>query len=121
MNLTIANKEYDLHFGLDFLEYCEDIGGMKVDGVNIGIGGFNMMFSKLEMSDPVTVLKVIQGGTNTYKSKPSKADIEALLIEKIEADSYQDFVEELLSELKKQPFTKVQIKKIEARDLENQK
>ena len=120
MNIKIADKEYDLHFGLDFLEFCEDTGGMKVDGVNIGIGGFNMMYSKLEMFDPVTVLKVIQGGTNTYKSKPSKADIEELLIEKIESESYEDFVEELLSELKKQPFTKVQINKIEERDLENQ-
>lgn len=121
MNVNISGKDYDLHFGLDFLEFCEDTGGMKVDGVNIGIGGFNMMFSKLEMFDPVTVMKVIQGGTNTYKSKPSKANIEELLIEKIESDSYEEFVEEILAELKKQPFTKVQIKKIEARDLENQK
>lgn len=121
MNITIASKDYNLYFGLDFLEYCEDTGGMKMEGVNLGIGGFNMMYSKLEMFDPVTVLKVIQGATNTYKSKPSKADIEELLVDKIESDSYEDFVEEILTELKKQPFTKVQINKIEARDQENLK
>lgn len=120
MQIKINDKDYQLFFGLDFLEWCEDNEGMKVEGVNLGIGGFNMIYSKLEMHDPVTVMKIIKGATNTHKSKPSRKDIEAFLVELLEEDKFEEFVEEVISELKKQPFTKVQIKQIESREIPTQ-
>lgn len=112
MQITIEGKEYDLYFGLDFLEWCEDNAGLKVDGVNMGIGGFNMLYSKLEMNDPVAIMKILKGATNTLKSKPSNTQLEFFLEGKIVEDEFEEFAEELQDTLKKQPFTSVQIKKM---------
>lgn len=112
MQITIEDKDYNLYFGLDFLEWCEDNAGLKVDGVNMGIGGFNMLYSKLEMFDPVAIMKILKGATNTLKAKPSNTHLEFFLEGLIVEDKFEEFAEELQETLKGQPFTSVQIKKM---------
>lgn len=105
MNTTIGSKDYTLHFGWDFLETINNLFGYVTDieGVSIEtkMNGYPFMEMGLGAKDPIAVQKVIQAGTSTEKSKPSKVDIRKFIEDKLIDETYSDFVEELHQEIKK--------------------
>ena len=109
MQITINKKVYDLHFGFDFLEEVNKYFGLVIDvegqEVNTKSGGLNFMLNGLEQYDPIALIKTIRCATSTEKSKPSKADLEAHVMELLNDDEkYDAFLDELLAEIKKSPL-----------------
>lgn len=84
MTLKIGNRDYELHFGIEFLREIDRDYEMKVErqGVHIGLGqGLAMVYTKLATYNPVAIYDVIKAGTITEQQKPSNKDIEAFLME----------------------------------------
>lgn len=119
MVIEIDGKEYELHFGWDFIETMNHLNGIVVEGVHMNTGGLYMLQGQLDMGDPIAVLKALQGGTSTYASKPSKKSLQKYVEELIANDEYDDFLKELLTLLDTQPLTKAVIKNQEKK-VENQ-
>lgn len=112
MELKIGNKNYPLYFGWEFLEQVNNLFGFVVDvngiEINTRMNGFPFMEQGLESYDLIAVQKVIQSATATEKTTPSKANIRKLIEEKLYegAEAYQEFVEALHSEIKKDKMLK---------------
>ena len=112
MEIKIANKNYTLYFGWDFLDKINYHFGVKVESegqeINTRAGGMAFMESGLGMNDPITVVKVIQSATATESQKPSVVNIrkfvEGLLID--DQKAYKELVKELAEEIKKEPMLK---------------
>ena len=112
MEIKIANKNYTLYFGWDFLDRINTLFGIKIEEsgqeINTRTGGLAFMHSGLESNDPTAVAKVIQAATNTEKQQPSTVNIRKFVEEKLINDpkGYKDFVKELNDTIKKEPMLK---------------
>lgn len=112
MEIKIANKNYQLYFGWDFLEKINQEFGIKVDvdgqEINTRTGGLAFLNVGLEAYDPIAVQKAIQAATNTAPSKPSIVNIRKFIEDKIikDLDGYKELTNELASEIKKDPLLK---------------
>lgn len=110
MVIEIDGKEYELHFGWDFIETMNQLNGLVVEGMHMNTGGLFLLEGQLEMGDPIAVVKALQGGTSTYASKPSKKGLQKYIEQLMEKDEYEDFLSGLLEQLNTQPITKATIK-----------
>lgn len=109
MVIEIGGKEYELHFGWDFIETINKINGIEVKGMSMNTGGVSMLDAQLDMNDPIALKKAIQAGTSTEKRKPSVKDIQDFiesLIEDENEDAYEEFVGNLKKQLSTQTLTK---------------
>lgn len=111
MIITINEKEYELHFGWDFIEEINKLNGVEVQGMAMNTGGVTMLDAQLEMNDPVAVKKAVKAGLSTAKSKPSIQEIEDYVVDMIERDEYDDFLNNLKKKLSTQPLTKIAMDK----------
>lgn len=107
MMVEIENKEYELHFGWDFIEVLNELNGVVVQGMAMNTGGLTKLVGQLDLGDPIAVRLAIQAGTSTYASKPSKKGIEKYIEGLIEADEYDSFLELLQKEFEKNPLTRI--------------
>lgn len=114
MEFKIANKDYTLHFGWDFLEQINALFGMKIEAdggveINTRSNGYPFMIQGLESRDPVALQYVIQAATATEKSKPSKVNIRKAILELMQEDIelYKMTVDEILDEIKKDEVLQV--------------
>jgi len=107
MNLVINGKDYELYFGLDFINYLDKKYFVEQNGFKLG-QGLTYTVAQIELGNPSILVDLIVAGTITgNKVKPedaklfieTQADIEALM---------NDF---LLS-LEKSPVTRFNMKKL---------
>ncbi|MCL1990914.1 MAG: tail assembly chaperone [Defluviitaleaceae bacterium] len=107
MNLTINNKDYDLYFGLDFINYLDKKYYVEQNGFKLG-QGLTYVVAQIELGNPLILVDLIMAGTLTgtkvkeeevKKYLETEADIEALMT---------DF----LSQLEKSPITRFNMKKL---------
>lgn len=112
MKIEVNGKEYELYFGLEFLQLITEEFGLspQVKGIDIPlqVKGANLAVVKLEQKDFVAVHKILRFALNTYKSQPSNKELEEFLNNLLtestkEDDKYGDFVEELNENIKKIP------------------
>lgn len=99
MNIKINNKEYDLYFGFDFIDYINNNSSLSVQGMQIGLGGVQMLSLGITNKSPSTMRLIIKGATNTLNSKPSNADIEEYISDLIVANEYDKVFDSLVQEL----------------------
>ncbi|WP_243343553.1 tail assembly chaperone [Anaerococcus sp. AGMB09787] len=99
MNIKINNKEYDLYFGFDFIDYINNNSSLSVQGMQIGLGGVQMLSLGITNKTPSTMRLIIKGATNTLNSKPSNADIEEYISDLIVANKYDEVFDSLVQEL----------------------
>lgn len=111
MMIEIENKEYELHFGWDFIEVLNKLNGVVVQGLEMNTGGLTKLVGQLDLGDPIAVRLAIQAGTNTYASKPSKRGIEKFIETLIENDEYDNFLEQLQAEFEKNVLTRIALDK----------
>lgn len=111
MMIELDGKEYELHFGWDFIEVLNQLNGVVVQGLEMNTGGITKLVGQLDLGDPIAVRLAIKAGTNTYKSKPSTRSIEKFIEELIENDEYDNFLEQLQDEFGKNPLTKIALEK----------
>lgn len=111
MEIKIANKNYTLYFGWDFLDRINHEFGIVVESagqeINTRTGGLAFLEVGLSSYDPIAVQKAIQAATNTETSKPSVVNIRKVIEEMVqEPKEYKAFVDEMLAEIKKAPLLK---------------
>lgn len=112
MQVKIANKEYTLHFGWEFLKEVNKKFGVTIEQggqeINTRQGGLAFMNAGLESYDPVTVIEVVKAATNTELQKPATVNIQEAVEEKLLSGSkeYKAFVDELKESIKKEPKLK---------------
>lgn len=113
MEITLNDKKYDLHFGLRFLDEINKRFGvtMDVEGQTIqsNISGLHMAMTGLSQKSPSALAKVIQCATADARQKPSIKELETFIGKLIEDEKYDDFYDELLDELGKQPLVRKEL------------
>lgn len=130
MILTINGREFNLAFGMDFLDYLNKANSisMEVEGqqMSTGIGGAGLVGNTLESRLPSTLRLLIKAGTSHLKFKPSNDDISEYInglisVEENEGgeltynkDEYNAIFDEIQAELKKQPATLIEMGLIKA-------
>lgn len=108
MNITINNKEYELSFGFDFLDYLNENYSIKMEAgghtMSSGLGGARMLASALETEAPTAVYRTIKAATAHLSQKPSNKDVEDYLNELYSDDEKpKKLIKDIKKELKKQP------------------
>ena len=107
MNLTINGKEYELHFGLDFIGYLDNKYYVEHDGIKLG-HGLTYALAQIEMGNPSVILDLILGATITG-NKPKLGDVKKFV--ETEAD-IEVLMNDFLSSLEKAPVTRFNMKKL---------
>lgn len=108
--IKIAEKEYKLHYGLDFIAEMDRRYPIEIqNGAKIG-AGIQLAVVYLQQKNPVVIRDIILSATNTLNSVPSKKDIELWLEENIE--NLDGICESFLESLKDAPMTKKQVMSI---------
>ena len=101
MILTINNKDYDLYFGFDFIDYVNNASGLAFQGVQLGIAGTKLLMTGIGDKSPSAFRTMVKAATNTLKSKPSNDELENYIIELIEGEKYDEVFDDFLMELGK--------------------
>ena len=107
MTITINKKDYELHFGLDFIAYLDKKYHINQEGFQLG-QGMTYAVAQIEMGNPLILLDLIAAATITG-TKP-KADEIKKFIEK-EAD-IEALMNDFLSNFEKSPTTRFTMKKL---------
>lgn len=113
MKIEIGNKEFELRFGIKFIDALDKIYAIteKKSGVEFG-AGLMMLGAQIEMKNPLAVFNTIKCALSHLNSKPSYADLEAFVESEYVKDEGVSLLEELKSELGKHPFTAPTFKKM---------
>lgn len=106
--ITIKDKVYPLHFGLDFINEMDKRYSIESSiGLKFGAGMQSVLYY-LEQWNPSVLIEIILAATHTQKSIPSRVDIETWL----EEQDLEELFERFLLALKKAPMTGIQIKRL---------
>jgi len=107
MNLTINNKDYDLYFGLDFINFLDKKYYIEQNGFKLG-QGLTYTIAQIELGNPSILLDLIIAATLTG-SKPKPEDVKKYI--ETEAD-IEVLMNDFLSSLEKSPTTRFTMKKL---------
>jgi len=120
MKLTIANKEYELKFGLKFLRELDKAYVQKIEGMEFSMG-LQQANIYLNMKDPNALSTVIKAGVSHLDSHPSNDDVEAYLEGVYESGSEVQLLKDVQGAMEQAPFLKQQIKEIKKNQKKVQK
>lgn len=115
MNLEIGGKNYELRFGLSFINEIDNLYTQSMNGIEFGMG-IEMMSSYLGLRRPTALNNVIKAGVSHLNSKPSNADIEAYLEGVFEAGKHEELFKEIEVATEQAPFLKQTIKGLKAEE-----
>lgn len=113
MNLNIGNKEYELKFGLKFINTMDKLYTQEMSGIKFGMG-VEMMTTYLEMNNPTVLANIVKAGTSHLNSKPSNNEIEEFIEEKANNDELDKFFKEVKEATEQSPFLKYQMEKMKS-------
>ena len=106
MKLTVNKKEYELKFGLDFINHLDKKFYTEHDGFKIA-QGLTHVWAQIELGNPTVLLDLIEAATITG-TKPKGADVKNFV--ETEAD-LEMLMAEFLSMLENTPLTRFTLKK----------
>lgn len=75
MKITINNKDYVLHFGLDFIEELDKTEVVDRNGMRVGMGTQMCVGLLADARNPKYLIRIIKAALNTEDSSPSEIDI----------------------------------------------
>ena len=107
MYLTINGKDYELHFGLDFIAYLDKKYNVVENGFHLG-QGLTYSVAQMEMGNPLILVDLIAAATITG-AKPRPEDIKKYI--ESEAD-IEALMTDFLSALQTAPSTRFTMKKL---------
>lgn len=110
MQLTINNKNYQLHFGLGFLSEMNKRKSATFEGMATGYGALALLNIGSLVQDPLAIVDVIKAATAQALQKPSNEDLEIFLNEKAEAGELDKLIFDLFEEIKKSPLLRYAMK-----------
>lgn len=119
MNITISGKEYELKFGLSFINAMDNLYTQEMSGVQFGMG-LEMMNTYLELKRPTALQNVIKAGTSHLKSVPSNEDIETYLEEVFVEGGQEELFEEVKVATEQAPFLRQTVKSLTPKKSEKQ-
>ena len=113
MQLKLGKMEYQLYLGIDAMKYLDSVYKIvdSTTGFEFGFG-VNALVANFEMLNILAMVHFIKAGTSTESKKPSNRDIEEFL-GTLDEDGLENLFKEAKEELKKQPLTRLQMKKME--------
>lgn len=116
MNLNINGKDYELHFGLDFIAFLNKSHVAIENGYEFGRGIYNAV-AQIDNGDPTILLDLIQAATATESTPPTVAEIKKYL-DKVE--DIEGLMQSFLSQFEKAPMTRIAMNRIKesAKELE---
>lgn len=106
MQLTIGKKEYELHFGIDFIRELDKRYNVTANSMTFGTGLQSATVYLLD-ENPVVLMDIVQCATHTLKSQPSVDEIEAWL--EGQADNLDVLFTDFLTQLKTAPMTRKKV------------
>lgn len=113
MNLTIGGKEYELRFGMDFINTLDNIYTQEIEGMQFGMGVESLVMY-LSMKNPRALYNAIKAGTSYLNSKPSNQEIEMFVTEKATKDELEQLFEAFQKALEEAPLLKPKMKQFKA-------
>lgn len=113
MKFKINGQEYQLEFGMKFINELDKRYSVNYEGFKFGMG-VNMAFMYLNQYNPTVLQNIISAAVSHEKNKPSEKKIEEAIIEyATENDGLGQLFEELIEELGKSPLLKATIKRFQ--------
>ena len=103
--VLIDDREYNLHFGFDFIRELDKRYEVTENGVSFGFGVQHAVID-LQQQNPLVLLDLIQAGTATEPQKPSVIGIERYVSREAESGRLDELFDDFLSALRMQPLTK---------------
>ncbi len=110
--MEIGGKEYELKFGLAFINCLDKQFSAQTKGMDFGLG-LTPIVAKLEICNPQAVFDVIRAGTITEKQKPSNEDIEKY----VESADIERECNDFLSRLESSPLIAPMFRKLKEIEL----
>ena len=111
MKFKIDGKEYQLEFGMKFINELDKRYAVDYQGFKFGMG-VNMAFMYLNQYNPTVLQNIISAAVSHEKNKPSEKKIEESIVQyAIENDGLDKLFEQLLDELGKSPLLKSTIQR----------
>ena len=107
MNLTINGKDYELYFGLDFINYLDKQHYIEQEGFKIG-HGLTTIVTQIEMGNPVVLVDLILAATITG-NRPKPDEVKKFI--ETEAD-IEVLMNDFLSALETTPIIRFNMKKM---------
>jgi len=113
MILNIGNREYELRYGIKFIETLDRLYKQDLEGIEFGLG-IEMAVPYLNMQRPTALMNVIKAGTAHLNSQPSNSDIETFLEELAtnDIDKYEELYKEAIESMEQSPFLKSHVKRV---------
>lgn len=110
MNFTIDKKEYELNFGIGFLDDLDKIAGVDVQGVSMGMA-LTRTLPALKGWDMLALIKVVYSATHATSPRPSYDDV-ANSIGELTDKQIEKLFTDILAELKKSPMVRFSVNKL---------
>ena len=110
MEIKIKEESYPIYLGFDAVNYLDQAYFLEVEGMKLGLG-IASVIAQLKIGNVLATYNMIKAGTNTLTKKPSTEDIEEY-IGSLTEKQFDKLNEDFISELKKQPLTRVTARKI---------
>ena len=107
MTITIKEKSYDLHFGLDFIAYLDKKYHIVENGYQLG-NGLPHVITQIQIGNPLILLDLIAAATITG-TKPAPEEVKNYI--ETEAD-IEVLTDDFLSAFEKAPTTRFTLKKL---------
>ena len=107
MNLTINEKNYDLYFGLDFINHLDKKYFIEQNGFKLG-QGLTYTVAQIELGNPSILVDLIVAATVTG-TKPKLDEVKKYV--ETEAD-IEVLMNDFLQALEKAPVTRFNMKKL---------
>ncbi len=105
MQLVINEKEIELYFGIDFIEFLDKKYSLKREGVEFAMGVSNAMVY-LQQANPRILIDIIQAGTITDNKKIGVSEIKRWVETQEDLEGlFTDF----LTQLETAPMTKTAV------------
>ena len=102
MQLVINEKEIELYFGIDFIEFLDKKYSLKREGVEFAMGVSNAIVY-LQQANPRILIDIIQAGTINSNNKVGVSEIKRFVESQEDLEwMFSDF----LGQLETAPMTK---------------
>lgn len=104
MILTINGKNYELTFGLGFLDEMNKRKSAEIEGMKTGYGAMALFTAGQLLGDPLAFFDLIKAATAEAPQKPSNEELEAYLVQLITEGRIDSVFEQIMTEVKKSPL-----------------
>jgi len=105
MELNINGKNYELRYGLSFINRIDNIYTQSMNGVEFGMG-VELLSTYLGMYRATALANAISAGTSHLDSQPSKNDIESYLenLAISDTDKFEQLFDDISEGMQHAPF-----------------